>query len=77
METIEIKPDMMDMLCQRAKEEGKSITHIIDEMLRTLLTNGKTAILTCSKCRNEVDYEISENKAYCDYCESVVFVERK
>lgn len=74
METIEIKPDMMDILCRRAKEEGKSITHIIDEILRSLLTNGNTEILTCSNCRNEVDYEIGDNKAYCDYCECVVFV---
>ena len=77
METIEIKPDMMDMLCRRAKEEGKSITHIIDEMLRSLLTNGNAEMLICSNCRNEIDYEISDNKAYCDYCESVVFVDRK
>ncbi len=63
------------MLCQKAKEEGKSITHIIDEMLRSLLTNGKAVRLTCSNCRNEVDYEICDNKAYCDYCECVVFVE--
>lgn len=75
METIKIKPDMMDILCRRAKEEGKSITYIIDEMLRSLLTNGKAVRLTCSNCRNEVDYEISDNKAYCDYCECVVFVE--
>lgn len=80
METIEISPDLMPYLCQKAEEDGKSITEVLDELLRLLLAQGhiqNTAHLRCQSCKHEIDYQISEHKAYCEYCESVVFIERK
>ena len=78
MATIEIRPDVLEVLCQRAEEEGKSITDIIDDLVRSTLRNGsaeKTVIRTCQKCKNSIDYEITPTKGYCDYCESVVFID--
>ncbi|MBZ0201575.1 MAG: hypothetical protein K8I03_01010 [Ignavibacteria bacterium] len=79
MESIEIKPDVMVILCQRAEEVGKPITDVIDEMLRSLLLNGfgKPVILKCNKCKSEIDYEINYSQGYCDYCESVVFIDKE
>jgi len=79
MELIEIKPDVMVILCQRAEEAGKPITDMIDEMLRTSLTNGfgKSVILKCNKCKSELDYEVNSSQGYCDYCESVVFIDKE
>ena len=79
MESIEIKSDVMLILCQKAEEVGKSITEVIDEMLRSSLSNGyeKPVILKCNKCKNEIDYEINCTEGYCDYCESVVFIDKE
>ncbi len=79
MASVEIKPDVMPFLCQKAEEEGKSVTDVIDELLRLVMDNGgngKTVILQCHNCRNEIDYEVSDNKGYCDYCESLVFIDK-
>lgn len=79
MQSIEIKPDVMHYLCQKAERDGKSITDILDEMLRlTLFKNGevKEIIYSCHNCRNPVDYNINSKEGYCDYCESVVFIEK-
>jgi hypothetical protein len=77
MQTIEIKPDVMVILSERAQQEGKAITEVLDEMLRSILPNGsQESTLKCHNCKNTVDYEISQNKGYCDYCESVVFIEK-
>lgn len=78
MQTIEIKPDVMASLIKKADEEGKSITTVLDEMLRSMLANGKattTLSRTCHNCKNEIDYEININTGYCDFCESVVFID--
>lgn len=79
MKTVKIRPDVMVILCQRAEESGKSITDMIDEMLRSSLLNGfgKSVILKCTKCKNEIDYEINVSQGYCDYCESVVFIDKE
>lgn len=79
MATITIRPDVMVILCQRAEDEGKSITDIIDELLGIKPSNGngeKTISLTCHNCKNPIDYEINSSKGYCDYCESVVFIDK-
>jgi hypothetical protein len=75
VQTVEIKPDVMLSITQRAEKEGKPIPDIIDEMLRPLLGVQAQATMKCHNCRNEIDYEVSENKGYCDYCESVVFMD--
>lgn len=80
MQTIEIKPDVMDELCRKAQEMGKSITDVVDDMLRTILTDTseeKPVIMKCSKCRQEVEFEISYTEGYCNQCESVVFIDKE
>lgn len=79
MEAIEIKPDVLQFLCEKAEAEGKSITDIIDDVLRSVLGCGSTeqaVRLICHNCKNEIDYEVSESRGYCDYCETVVFFEK-
>lgn len=76
MESIQIKPDVLQLLCEKAELEGKSIIEITDEILRSLLTTEKAESLKCYNCKNEIDYSISIDKGYCDYCESVVFVDK-
>ena len=76
MQTIEIKPNVLLFACQKAEEEGKSVTDFIDGVLRVLLRNGTGEHVVshrCHNCKNPIDYEINSNKGYCDYCESVVF----
>ena len=79
VDTVIIKHDLMPFICRKAEEEGKSITEVIDDMLRSSLDN--TSVLNeivykCHNCKNQVDYEINSNKGYCDYCESVVFIDK-
>lgn len=79
MATIEIKPDVLVVLCQKAEDEGKSLTDIINDLLSVILSDSskeKTVSLTCHNCRNPIDYEITSEKGYCDYCESVVFIDK-
>jgi len=78
MATIEVRPDVLIFLCQRAEEQGKSVTDIIDDFLHSKTSNGngeKTVNRSCHNCRNPVDYEINSSKGYCDYCESEVFID--
>jgi hypothetical protein len=79
VKTIKIKPDVMVILCQRSEEAGKPITDMIDEMLRSSLLDGfgKVVTLKCHNCKHEIDYEINCSQGYCDYCESVVFVDKE
>lgn len=80
MQTIEIKPEVMTVLCQRAEQEGKAITDIVDEMLRSFLSpvSGlKPITLKCHNCRHEIDYEVNISQGYCDYCECVVFIDKE
>lgn len=80
MEAVEIKPDVMVFLCQKAEEEGKPITDVIDQILRTGLINGikeNHLILKCNKCKNEIEYEINYSEGYCDHCECVVFIDKE
>lgn len=80
MDTIEIKPDIMLFLTKQAEREHKPITDILDEILRSKVQIGflvSNCTLKCHNCRNEIDYEISDNKGYCDYCECIVFIERQ
>ena len=78
MATIEVRPDVLVVLCQKAKKEGKSITDIIDDLLSAKPCKGngeQTVSRTCKNCKNPIDYEITPSKGYCDYCESVVFID--
>lgn len=80
MDTIEIKPDIMLFLTEQAEREHKPITDILDELLRSRVMVGflsNNGSLKCHNCRHEIDYEISENKGYCDHCESIVFIEKQ
>ena len=79
MATLEIHPDVMPFLCKKAKEEGKSVTDILDEILRSVRDNpssGNGELYTCHNCKTEVDIVVNDNKGYCEQCECVVFVDK-
>jgi len=79
MPIISIHPDVMPFLAEKAKQTGKSITSVIDDILRALINkqdSKESKSYTCHNCRNPVDYEINAYKGYCDYCESVVFIDK-
>jgi len=79
MQAIEIKSDVMVYICQKAEREGRTITDVLDEMLRTTFLKNceeDDSIYTCHSCRNPVDYDINGKEGYCDFCESVVFIEK-
>lgn len=80
MSIIEIKPDVMLFLTEQAEREDKTITDVLDDILRSRVYVGilsKGIKLKCHNCKSEIDYEISENKGYCDYCESIVFIAKE
>lgn len=80
MQAIEIKPDVMLYLCQIAERQGRSITEVLDEMLRTSILKNDNSIeiaYTCYNCKNPVDYDINGKEGYCDYCESIVFIDKE
>lgn len=78
MNTIEIKPDVMEILCQRAENTGRTITDIADDMLRTLLSHAESEVplvWKCHSCKQEVEYQINEKEGYCDNC-GIVFIDK-
>lgn len=53
------------------------MTDIVDELLRPQLVEDTpdTIVYTCHSCKSEVDI-VFNDKGYCEYCESVVFVDK-
>lgn len=79
MPILEIQPDLMPFLCKKAEEEGKSITDILDELVRLARDNtasGNGELYTCHNCNTEVDIVITDSKGYCEQCECVVFIDK-
>jgi hypothetical protein len=54
---------------------GKAMTDIVDELLRPQLVEAKDDIYTCHSCKCEVEI-VFGNKGYCEFCESVVFIDK-
>lgn len=80
MQTIEIKPDVMDILCRKAQITGRTITDIADDLLRSLLSssdNEQSVIMKCHSCKQEIEYQINDSEGYCDNCESLVFIDKE
>lgn len=76
MYSPKIKEDLIAVIHRKAQIVGKSMTDIVDEILRSqLMTVEDTTRYTCHNCRTEVDV-IDGNKGYCDYCETIVFVDK-
>lgn len=73
-----IKDDLIVIIYRKAKLLGKSMTQIVDEILRPELTDQEIkddALYSCHSCKSQVDI-VFDNKGYCEFCESVVFVDR-
>ena len=79
MQTIEIKSDVMDILCQKAEITGRTISEIVDDLLRAMLASSESdhvVKMKCHSCKQEIEYQINDTEGYCDNCESVVFIEK-
>ena len=66
------------MIYRKAKLLDKTMTDFVDDILRSQLVEDvpDNSIYVCCSCNAEVDC-IEEDKGYCDFCESVVFVKKK
>jgi DNA-directed RNA polymerase subunit RPC12/RpoP len=74
----QIKPDLVTIIYKKAQLEKKSMTDIVDTLLRPQLVEGTSdnAIYKCHSCKTEIDIVVEDDKGYCDHCESVVFVDK-
>lgn len=72
-----IKDDLIAIIYRKARIMGKAMTDIVDELLRPQLVEDTpdTIVYTCHSCKSEVDI-VFNDKGYCEYCESVVFVDK-
>jgi hypothetical protein len=75
MYSPKIKDDLIPILYKKAKLKDKTMTDIVDDLLRSQLTEDDTANYSCCSCRMPVD-TVEEGKGYCDHCECIVFVEK-
>jgi|GEM_PF-1934022 len=78
MYSPKIKDDLIGILYRKAQITGKSMTDIVDKLLRPQLVEETPddATYSCHNCRTEVDIVIEDSKGYCEHCESVVFVDK-
>lgn len=78
MYSPKIKDDLISVLYRKAQLLNKSMTEVVDEMLRPLLIESSTDEnkYTCHNCKTEVEIVVEDSQGYCDHCESVVFIDK-
>ena len=78
MYSPKIKDDLIPIIYRKAQITSKSMTDIVDDLLRPQLVDDTpdNSIYKCHSCKTEVDIVVSDNKGYCEHCESVVFVDK-
>jgi hypothetical protein len=64
-----IKEELIPFLYREAKYRGKPMTHIVNDVIEKYFITVK-----CSKCLAVIELDAPSETAYCDYCESEVFV---
>jgi DNA-directed RNA polymerase subunit RPC12/RpoP len=69
MYSPKIKENLIPVIYKRAKEEGKSMTKVVNEILEDYLYT----IKHCQTCNAEIETEAENKTGYCEYCESEVF----
>ena len=77
MYSPKIRDDLIPKIYRKAKLQNKPMTNYVNDILSSILVeeNNDNAIYVCCSCRAEVT-SVEGNKGYCDFCESVVFVEK-
>ena len=70
MYSPKISERLIPFLYQRAKEEKKPMTRLVNDILSAELF--KTYF--CSTCNNPIEAEIGSKDGYCEKCESSVFL---
>jgi hypothetical protein len=76
MYSPKIKNDLIPILFRLAQDRDKSMTVIVDEILRPALIGceDNMAIPYCVRCYSKVETEGKLDTAYCKLCDSETFV---
>lgn len=74
MKTPKVKQCFIPVLVQEAKDNGEAAEHVVEQIFH----NGEltTAIYKCGNCKSEIEADIGSRQGYCDFCESVVFLDK-
>lgn len=75
MYSPKIKEDLIPKLFRKAKLNDKSMTDVVDDLLRVQLVNDDSIMYKCCSCMKPVD-TVEDDKGYCEHCECVVFVQK-
>ena len=70
MYSPKISEQLIPILYKRAKDEGKPMTRLVNEILEADLY--KTYF--CSNCNAPIEAEAGTKEAFCEYCQSPVFL---
>jgi len=72
-----IKDDLIPVIYKKSKIQGKPMTDIVDDILRSFLIDDEADIsrYRCRSCFMEVEV-VDGTIGYCDHCESVVFIDK-
>lgn len=76
MYSPKIKTDLIPLLYRLAQEKQKTMTGIVDEILRPILIEfeERKAIPYCVSCYSKVETNGRQVTAYCSLCKSETFV---
>jgi DNA-directed RNA polymerase subunit RPC12/RpoP len=74
-----IREDLIPVLYKKSKVAGVAMTTYVDLLLRPMLVADGTRDETyvCRNCRAKISIVGDDETGYCDFCESVVFVEKR
>lgn len=71
MYSPKIREDLIPIIYRRAKLEDKPMTAVVNEILEGHL------IKRCQNCNAEIMVLKEDKTAYCEYCETEVFLREK
>lgn len=71
MYSPKIREDLIPIIYRRAKLEDKPMTAVVNEILEGYL------IKRCRNCNAEIMVFKEDTTAYCEYCETEVFLREK
>jgi DNA-directed RNA polymerase subunit RPC12/RpoP len=70
MYSPKIKEQLIPVIYNRARREHKPMTAIINELIEESLYK----IYYCRNCNNQIEAEKGTKEAYCDHCQSEVYL---
>lgn len=79
MYSPKIAEDLIPKLYIRAKDENKRMTKLVDEILRDNMTRyeelyEERKVTVCGSCLVPLETDDNQKEAYCDRCQTTVFV---